>query len=33
MKLQPVRGTHDIYGNDIEKFNIIEIRIFFENIL
>ena len=24
MKPQPVRGTHDIYGNDLEKFNIIE---------
>lgn len=24
MKIQPVRGTHDIYGIDLEKFNIIE---------
>jgi histidyl-tRNA synthetase len=24
MKPQPVRGTHDIYGNDLEKFNVIE---------
>jgi len=24
MKIQPVRGTHDIYGADLEMFNIIE---------
>ena len=21
MKIQPIRGTHDIYGMDLEKFN------------
>ena len=24
MKIQPIRGTHDIYGIDLEKFNIIK---------
>ena len=24
MRIQPVRGTHDIYGIDLEKFNTIE---------
>ena len=24
MRIQPVRGTHDIYGIDLEKFNIIK---------
>ena len=24
MKILPIRGTHDIYGIDLEKFNIIE---------
>ena len=24
MKLRAVRGTHDLYGNDIEKYNLIK---------
>ena len=27
MKLRSVRGTHDIYGEDIEKYNIIENKV------
>ena len=27
MKIQPIRGTHDIYGMDLEKFNIIQSKI------